>query len=273
VGIKPSLELFARDTSTHELAAHLLERLGLGGAPAVEGGPARAASTPSRGEWLHRPVARPEARARAFCFAYAGAGPWVFHGLARALPESIELCGVQLPGRGTRAGEPLASALAGLEGPLLEALGPWLDKPFVLFGYSVGGLVAFETARALRRHRGRAPEALLIAASRAPHLPDPSPEIRDLDDALFARELRRFGGTPEEVLQDPELMAQVLPLLRADFGLIKSYTFQEEPPLDLELRAFGGTRDEVVRPDELRGWARHARQFELHLFDEAHFFL
>jgi acyl transferase domain-containing protein/surfactin synthase thioesterase subunit/aryl carrier-like protein len=273
LGVKPGLELFARDTSTHELAAYLLERLGLGGVSTVGGEPARASSAPVRGDWLHRPVARPEARARAFCFAYAGAGPWVFHGLARALPESIELCMVQLPGRGTRAGEPLASALAGLEGPLSEALKPWLDKPFVLFGYSVGGLVAFETARALRRRGGRAPEALLIAASRAPHLPDPSPEIRDLDDGLFARELRRFGGTPEEVLRDPELMAEVLPLLRADFGLIKSYTFQEEPPLDLEIRAFGGTRDEVVRPDELRGWERHARRFELHLFDEAHFFL
>jgi acyl transferase domain-containing protein/surfactin synthase thioesterase subunit len=269
LGVKPGLELFARDISTQELADDVLERLGLECTCSSGGTPAG----PVRGEWIYRPVGRPDATARALCFAYAGASPWAFNGLARALPEAVELCAVQLPGRGTRAGEALVAELTGLEGPLLDALAPWLDKPFVLFGYSVGGLVAFETARALRRRGKRAPEALLIAASRAPHLPDPFPELRDLDDARFAEELRRFGGTPEEVLQDAELMAHVLPLLRADFGLIKSYTYREEPPLDLELRTYGGTRDQVVRPKELRAWACHARRFESRVFDEAHFFL
>lgn len=268
LGVAPALELFAHGGSPQDLAAHLLEQLGL-----EKTSPA-APRAASRGDWIVRPLPRPAATARAFCFAYAGASPYVFQGLARALPEQVELCMVQLPGRGTRGGEPLADRIAALSGPLVDALAPALDKPFGLFGYSVGGLLAFETARALRRGGMRLPESLVIAASRAPQLPDPAPEVRALPDDRFAEALRRFGGTPAEVLVSPEMMKRVLPVLRADFALIQSYEYREELPLECPIAVHGGARDEVVPVHDLRPWESLSARFTLTLFpDEGHFFL
>lgn len=268
LGVAPRLELFAQGASAQDLAEHLLEQLGL----EKDSPPApRAAAT---GDWIVRPLPRPAATARAFCFAYAGASPFVFQGLARALPEQIELCMVQLPGRGTRLAEPLGDRVADLCGPLADALAPSLDRPFVLFGYSVGGLLAFETARALRRAQLRRPESLLIAASRAPQQPDPSLEVRALPDDRFAEALRRFGGTPAEVLGNPDMMKRLLPVLRADFGLIQSYQYREEPPLEFPIAVYGGARDEVVPVEYLRPWESLSARFTLTLFaDEGHFFL
>ncbi|HVH45115.1 MAG TPA: SDR family NAD(P)-dependent oxidoreductase, partial [Labilithrix sp.] len=268
LGVSPRLELFALDTSTDELADHLLERLGL-----LERHSEAAAPAPAPDAWFFRPEPRKEARARVFCFPYAGGGPWVFGALAKRLPSWIELVSIQLPGRGTRAGEDLVTNIDDAVPPLVEALAPWLDKPFALFGYSVGGLVAFETARALRRSGAPSPRTFVVAASRAPQLADPFPELRSLTDEQFAGALRSFGGTPEEALNNDELMAQVLPILRADFLLIKGHAHREDAPLDCPIEAFGGTRDSVVKPDDLDGWRRHSSRFDLQLFDEGHFFM
>src|SRR5207244_548641 len=114
---------------------------------------------------------------------------------------------------------------------LSQILLPYLNVPFALFGHSMGALISFELARQLRRQNDPQPVHLLISSCYAPHIPDPNPPIHALPESEFVEALRHLDGTPQEVLQDPELMQLVLPTLRADFALCETYVYTPEAPL------------------------------------------
>jgi medium-chain acyl-[acyl-carrier-protein] hydrolase len=86
--------------------------------------------------------------------------------------------------------------------------------------------------------------------------------------------LRRGNGTPEEVLQNPELMDLLLPVLRADWALCKSYVYTPEPPFSFPITAFGGLDDHGVPRRYLEGWCEHTTgPFVLRMLPGNHFFL
>jgi medium-chain acyl-[acyl-carrier-protein] hydrolase len=138
----------------------------------------------------------------------------------------------------------------------------------------MGALIGFELARALRAAGEPGPVHLIVSGFRAPHLPDRHPAVHELpDDELVAR-LRRLGGTPPEVLREPELLELMLPLLRADLGICETYRYEAGEPLDCSLTAFGGVEDREVNREELSAWESHGRgPFALHMFPGGHFFL
>nr|MBA3949306.1 thioesterase [Acidobacteriota bacterium] len=102
-------------------------------------------------KWITCPSPRPRATLRLFCLPFAGGGASTYRLWAGSLPASIEVCPIQPPGREDRYAEPAFTSIAALSRALADELGPYLDTPFAIFGHSMGALVAFETARALRR--------------------------------------------------------------------------------------------------------------------------
>jgi len=184
------------------------------------------------------------------------------------------VCAVELPGHGRRLMEPPITQLDTLIHHLEIAIQPWLDKPFVFFGHSLGALIAFELARSLRRHQSPTPDLLWVSAARAPHLKSPDPPIHQLSSADFIAELRRYSGTPDEVLADVELMELLLPMLRADFALLETYCYQEQAPLTYPITAFWGEADAIVSLEDIRPWQIHTdAAFTLERVAGDHFFV
>jgi len=150
----------------------------------------------------------------------------------------------------------------------------YLDKPFAFFGHSMGAVISFEIARLLRRENATLPVHLFVSGRAAPQLPRFKSTTYDLPDAEFIEELLRLKGTPAEVLEHPELMQVVLPLLRADFELIETYSYIDEPPLSVPLTAIGGLEDDEISRDDLEGWrAQTTQAFSLRMLPGDHFFL
>jgi surfactin synthase thioesterase subunit len=164
--------------------------------------------------------------------------------------------------------------LAPLVRALVNALDALLDRPFAIFGHSMGGLVAFELARALRARGKPQPAHLFISATGAPGAPSTLPLLATARDADVKKELRALNGTPRELLDNDELMALMLPVVRADFSVLETYEYREEPPLAVPITVFGGASDRVVPPSALSGWRRQSMKgSRLHLFPGDHFFL
>lgn len=156
---------------------------------------------------------------------------------------------------------------------LAEAMLPYLDMPFILFGHSLGARVAFEVARALRKSWGIEPHHLIVAASRGPHTPEPRP-LHHLPDKALITELKRFSRTPQAVLTNPELTGLFLPMLRADFTVDETYRLRESSPLHCPITAFGGRSDPETTRDELITWSRYTSScFTLKMVDGDHFFI
>ncbi|MGC3968745.1 MAG: thioesterase domain-containing protein [Pirellulales bacterium] len=158
--------------------------------------------------WSSTSAAATPPRLRLFLFPYAGGGARVFHGWRDDFPADIDLRLLQMPGRDLRHREPGLSSMPAAAEAIVESLRPLIaaDLPFAFFGYSLGGLIAFETARRLRALGLPQPKRLLIAAGPAPHCEHArDPLVHRMTDDELVHELRRFKGTPEIVLQTPEL--------------------------------------------------------------------
>ena len=122
-------------------------------------------------KWITCPHPNPGARLRLFCLPFAGGGASAYRLWAADLPAWVEVCPIQLPGREDRYGEPAFTSLIGLSRAMSREVTPFLDRPFAFFGHSMGALVGFELARALRHSKAPAPLAMFLAAYPAPHLP------------------------------------------------------------------------------------------------------
>jgi surfactin synthase thioesterase subunit len=222
--------------------------------------------------WISK-KARPAARLRLFCFPFSGGGASAFRGWADALP-TVEVCAVQPPGRESRLREPAFTRMDPLVAALTEAVRPHLEGPFAFFGHSLGAYVALEVARALRREGAPLPLHLFVSASPAPEALVIERPIHALPDRELREELRRYQGTPEEILRNDELMALLLPVVRADFAIYESYRAAAEPPLDVPISAFVGLDDDRAPREQMEGWRAHSsREFSLRVFPGHHFFI
>jgi medium-chain acyl-[acyl-carrier-protein] hydrolase len=228
----------------------------------------------SADRWIVQTKPAPFALLRLFCFPFAGGGAQSFRAWPEKLPSTIEVCAVQLPGHETRMREKPLSSIA----PMIEAMTPsvipYLDKPFVFFGHSMGAIIAFELARALRRHGKLLPKSLMVSARVAPHLPIPRRPIHDLPQPDFIEGLKSLNGTPKQVLEDSDLMELVIPLLRADLAVHETYVYLEEEPLQCDIMAFGGLQDPEAGREAIDAWRIHTSgEFVRRMVPGDHFFI
>jgi surfactin synthase thioesterase subunit len=224
--------------------------------------------------WLPGQELKPLARYRLFCLPYAGGAAAIYRTWRYAAPGHIQVCALELPGRGSRSREMPFSRLAPLVKELAASLEDGLDQPFALFGHSMGGLIAFELARTLREQGAPAPVHLFVSATASPGTVPHHPPVHTAPEADIKQRLRDLNGTPEELLADEELMAMMMPVLRADFAVLETYEYSEEPPLEVPITVFGGLSDRVVSPAALAGWrGQSALASRLRLFPGGHFFI
>lgn len=224
--------------------------------------------------WILQPKPNAAASLRLFCFPFAGGGAQSFRTWPDALPNTVEVCPVQLPGRELRIKEPPFSNVVPMLEPLATAIRPSLDKPFAFFGHSMGAIIAFELARKLRRDHNLLPECLIVSARVAPHLPIPRAPIHNLPLAEFLEALKGLKGTPKEVLENQALMDIVTPLLRADLAVHEAYGYLEETRLQCPILAFGGLQDTEASRQAIDAWQEHTTGgFVRRMLPGDHFFI
>jgi surfactin synthase thioesterase subunit len=222
---------------------------------------------PPAGRWFACRERRPGASVRLYCFPHSGGSAGEYLRWADRLPD-VEVWGLQLPGRGGRHREPAFTRMPALVRELVADVR--FDGRFALFGHSLGALVAYEVARALRA-AGRRPPAWLFASGHpAPDLPRTAPPLHHLPDAELAG---RIGTLPPEVRDDPGLLDLALPAYRADLAIVETYRHVPGEALDCPITVIGGTEDEPTDA-ELAAWRRHTTgPFALHCLPGGHFYL
>lgn len=224
--------------------------------------------------WITRPNPSLIPRLRLFCFPFGGGGASYYHKWRARFSQDIELCGIQLPGRENRLREAPFTDLMKLVHVLANEIAPYLDRPYVFFGHSMGSLIAFELVRRLEAMGQMGPQHLIVSGRRAPHLPSTEPPRRHLPDPQFIQAIRQYNGTPDIIFHDPDLLQIFLPVLRADLTLLETYDFISGEPVGCPLTALGGAQDPTVRLEELAAWAPYTTDsFELKLFPGDHFYL
>lgn len=218
-------------------------------------------------------------RVRLLCLPFAGASATAFSTWGARLASDIEFLPVELPGRGSRFNEPPAASTDLLSDALVQALDALPPLPLCLYGHSMGTLLAWHLARQLHARR-QTPLGMILTGRHAPHWPQhPATPRHRLPDAALVTELRRLGGTPDEVFDTPELLELILPPLRADFALIENSTAPDpvQPPfapLPIPALVIGGTHDADSPPASLEAWKQLlSLETECSCWPGGHFFI
>lgn len=206
-----------------------------------------------------------------FCLPFAGGGASNFAAWRNRF-DGVGVIPVQYPGHETRLDEVPFVRMHDMVTGLRHAISPFLDRPYALFGYSMGARLAFALIRQLADHDLPPPAVLIVAAHVPPDRKSGAAHAIGLSDPAFKEVLRAYGGMPDELLDDDEFCEMALPVMRADFAL----AVQPVPmaPVECPIVAYAGTRDSAASPASMDGWQRFTTEsFRLREFEGEHFFL
>ncbi|XP_027890903.1 S-acyl fatty acid synthase thioesterase, medium chain [Xiphophorus couchianus] len=219
---------------------------------------------------------RPEAVTRLICFPWAGGGSIHYARWGTVLNSSVEVFAVKLPGRENRAREPFFDNMQQIVDEVISALLPLLkEKPFAMFGHSFGALTSFAVAEDLKKVHNLEPVHMFLSGASAPHSETrlKAPKRSELSDGEFLRWLASVGGTPPELLANPDVVRLFLPALKADLRVAENYRFSEPdgPVLSCPVTCFDGKEDV---PHDLQAWRKvTSGDFTVRMFDGSHFYL
>jgi len=223
--------------------------------------------------WFKRWVARPNAAVRVLCFPLAGGSALHYRKWATTASSSLEVLAVELPGRGSRADEPLAGSMEEMTAGLVESIRPEMDKPLAVVGHCMGALVALEFAYAFRAAFGHDPLLFVAAGCPAPQLVYTEVRRSESDEEL-AVALREHGGVAPALLEDERYRERILAPMRADIAIINGYLPPTRDALDAKIRAYWGADDPAAKGDDVTGWsAMTAIDFMSRKFPGGHLFI
>uniref|UniRef100_A0A3Q0SPR5 S-acyl fatty acid synthase thioesterase, medium chain n=1 Tax=Amphilophus citrinellus TaxID=61819 RepID=A0A3Q0SPR5_AMPCI len=219
---------------------------------------------------------RPEAVTRLICFPWAGGGSIHCARWGNVLSSSVEVFAVKLPGRESRAKEPFFQSMQQIVDEVIGVLLPLLkEKPFALFGHSFGAFTSFAVADALKKIHSLEPVHLFVSGASAPYSETriKAPKRSDLSDEDFLKWLISIGGTPPELLANPEVLKLFLPALKADLHIVENYRCNKpsSPFLSCPVTCFDG-KDDI--PHDLQAWKDvTSGEFTIKMFEGSHFYL
>lgn len=207
------------------------------------------------------------------CLPCAGASAMMYARWRHCLPSWIELVPLELPGRGRRFAEPCIDDFETLVTLLCAEQAQQFKRPYALFGHSMGALLAYGMALRLQQAGQPLPLALFASGSPAPSRRSPRRAADQYDDATLIADLRKQGGTPEEVFANAELMRITLDVLAPDYRVCDSFQQVAALPLHFPVHAFAGRQDDIGAA-RIEAWsATAARSFSVDWFDGGHFFI
>ncbi|MBL1097912.1 thioesterase II family protein [Streptomyces coffeae] len=221
--------------------------------------------------WIRSLVTVEAPAVRLVCFPHSGGSASAFADWATALPPEVELVAVQYPGRGDRFVEQLVDDVAEMASHAVAELLRLPTCDDVLFGHSLGALVAYESALLLR-DMGEQPRMLCASACLPPgHMKNR--EVHAAPDDEFWATLYALGGIDPGIAENEELRELLLPTLRSDLRAHATYRpCSGTKPLSCPVSCYHGVGDPMVDEALLGEWADvTSGEFRLRVRPGGHF--
>ncbi len=228
------------------------------------------------GHWFHPVEPDPDARIRLFLLPHAGSGAIIYRDWPSLLPSDVTAQAVTLPGRHNRREEETFADWDPLVDALYEAVLDELDddRPFAFFGHCLGAQLAFRVAVRLEQEGERRPLAIGMSGWSPIGFYQPTEEQSRMPDAEMLEWIKKLGSFPAEVYDNPEMLALVVPALRADLRVSAQYT-DDGATVSCPLASYGGNADPLQEDaDAMTHWVDRSPQYLGHNeFPGGHFYI
>jgi medium-chain acyl-[acyl-carrier-protein] hydrolase len=254
------------------LSRFILEASGLAQDSPASDGVAVKPGVTERSSWILCPVPRGKQALRLLVFPFSGGTAAAYVHWASRLPDQIELCAVELPGRGFRFRQPAYEDFFALVDSLDRELRASRDQPFALFGHSMGAMVAFELARRWSADGGTPPQRLFVSGLPAPQWFDTTTLREALAEDRLLDHLAKWGAVAPAA-RDQDVLALGMPAMQADLRALASWSYREAAPLPCPITALRGTTDALTPLEPMQAWRQHTQsEFRLATFPGDHFY-
>lgn len=208
---------------------------------------------------------------RLFCIPYAGSGASLFSQWDKYVDDNIEVYAIQLPGRENRRNEDLCSEYHAIVSEICDGLADLLDKPFGIFGYSMGGILAYELTKMIYDRFHVKPQKLFMSAASTFRVNN-EPEVSSMNEKQLISYMSRTGGVPKIILEDQSLRQKYFPIIQNDYALLENYKFDYQK-VNCDIVAFASKDDTEVPYDTIKLMKFFTPNFELKSMSGNHFFI
>ncbi|SHN14715.1 thioesterase II family protein [Flavobacterium pectinovorum] len=209
-------------------------------------------------------------------FPFAGGHKFSYQNLIENIENKDKIKVIEYPGRGTRMKEEFAGTFEELIEDCMRQIGSMLDnnEKYILYGHSMGGLLAYEISMKIQEMHHKMPEKLVITGRTPPSRVRTVKYTHQSDD-MFWKEVCNLGGIPKDFRDNEDFKSFVIPILRADFSIYESYTYQENKgKLKIPIDVFYGSEEHTDGDLIMEGWKRESEApVQISELEGDHFFI
>jgi surfactin synthase thioesterase subunit len=213
-------------------------------------------------------------KTKLFCIPYAGGSSNIYNKWKSSLAQDIELCPIELAGRGSRITESNYSSLEAAVNDIFNQIVDDINEyDYAIFGHSLGALLTYELIQKIMSLGLKSPIHTFFSGRKPPHIPR-GESWALLEESKFEEKIMSLGGTPPEFFKYPELKEIFMPLLRSDFALSETIVDRSEIiPLTTNVSVLLG-ENEGISSEEAVQWREHtSKECTIHYIAGDHFFL
>lgn len=215
-------------------------------------------------------------RIKLICIPFAGGSASAYYKWSQHLQDDIELVPLELAGHMMRLEEELYQNMDEAADDLVSMIEKKVENTdYVLYGHSMGGLLAFEVVRKLALTGKKLPEHLIISGSNPPHVKRKHRQIAKAPLEVLKEEILKLGGTPLEIFDNPEYSEIFVPMIRADYRLLEEYEYiPSSVALQCPLSIFWSDEDGRIDVEQISSWKDYGKcGYHEYKFKGNHFFI
>jgi surfactin synthase thioesterase subunit len=209
------------------------------------------------------------------CLPFAGGNKYSYRAYSGSYTASLNFVTLEYPGRGARIKEALIFNLVDLVDDLYSQCIALINEgDYALYGHSMGGLISYLLAKKILANNLNVPKHLFMTGTVGPSAPARLEKKRSLlGKEAFLQEIKDFGGMPDEILKNDELLDFFEPILRADFTVSESYRHSASPPLNIPITVITGSQEDM-EINEIKTWQRETTEpVDFKVLSGGHFFI
>ncbi len=209
-----------------------------------------------------------------FALPYAGGSASTYSEWESKLKPWVELCPIEYAGHASRFCDPFYTSIEEAAEDISEIILKQQKGDYVIYGHSMGCLVALETAFILEKKNAKLPKAIIVAATRPPHLLYKDKPLGDLSKEELMKEIASLGQFDPEVLECEELYEMISDIMYADVQMNTSYKRSfESGTISIPILSLTADKDDEAPVEDMKEWQKYTSgDFEFHLFEGDHFF-
>lgn len=221
------------------------------------------------------PGGRKKPYPRVLAFPFAGGNKYAYQPYEPYLPEGMEWITFEGPGKADRFREPRLDDMQDVLEDYWRQIGGYLKEPYALYGHSFGAMSAFLLARRIRAEGLPQPVHIFLSGRVPPSWSDEGDQLWKMDQSRFWEGIKAYGGSPEALLQHPDLMAIYEPMIRTDLKALDSWDHAAHPeaPLDVPATVLLGTREKVTMQSAPAWQEEFSRPIQIIQYEGRHFWI